>query len=64
MAESKKARTGTFLGVPYDWRRPTKARFKERSWNADESRIFVPRSFGWGYSVNFHRLFHPRPKNG
>lgn len=54
--------TGKWLGVPYDWRRPTKARYKQRLWNADEPRIITPRAFGWGYDINFYRLFHRRPK--
>ena len=62
MVSSDKARTGTFLGVPYDWRRPTKARFKERMWNADDPRLMTPRAFGWGYDLNFYRLFHKRPR--
>ena len=44
--------TGKFLGVPYDWRKPTVARFKSRYWNADDQRIFTPRFYGWGYDVN------------
>jgi Family of unknown function (DUF5808) len=44
--------TGKFLGVPYDWRRPTVARVKSRWWNRDDGRIFTPKSFGWGYDVN------------
>jgi hypothetical protein len=44
--------TGKFLGVPYDWRRPTVARVKSRWWNGDDGRIFTPKSFGWGYDVN------------
>lgn len=55
-------KTGTFLGVPYDWRRPTKKRVTQRMWNANESRILTPRAYGWGYDVNFHRLFHRRAK--
>jgi Family of unknown function (DUF5808) len=49
---------GKWLGVPYDWRRPTKARFKARWWNPDDHRVFTPRAFGWGYDVNLHRLLH------
>ena len=60
MAERNKSRTGTFLGIPYDWSRPTKARFKERMWNAEEPRLMTPRAFGWGYDLNFYRLFHKR----
>ena len=54
-------RTGTFLGIPYDWRRPTKQRFKDRFWNPDEPRLLTPRAFGWGYDVNVHRLLHRAP---
>jgi hypothetical protein len=44
--------TGKFLGVPYDWRKPTVARVRSRWWNPDDRRIFTPKSFGWGYDVN------------
>ncbi len=43
---------GHFLGIPYDWRRPTVARVKSRWWNDDDSRILTPKSFGWGYDLN------------
>jgi hypothetical protein len=46
-------RTGTWLGVPYDWRRPTWMRVKRRWWNTRDRRLFTPRSFGWGYDINF-----------
>jgi len=45
-------RTGRFLGIPYDWRRPTVSRAKSRWWNDDDRRVFTPRAFGWGYAVN------------
>jgi len=51
------SKTGRFLGLPYDWRRPTKARIKNRMWNPSEPRLFVPKAVGWGYSINFARLF-------
>ena len=54
------ARTGRFLRMPYDWRRPTRARIRERLWNPDDPRVFTPKSYGWGWSINFHRLLHPR----
>ncbi len=50
------SRTGRFLGVPYDWRRPTVARVKERWWNPGDPRLFTPKTFGWGYDVNLARL--------
>jgi hypothetical protein len=57
----KKPKTGTFLGVPYDLRRPTVARTKSRLWNPNESRLFVPKVFGWGWDVNFARLLGRKP---
>ena len=52
-------RTGRFLGIPYDWRRPTRERYRSRAWNPDDPRLFTPKAVGWGYGINFHRLFHP-----
>lgn len=49
-------RTGRFLGVPYDWRRPTVARAKSRWWNDDEPRIFTPKTYGWGFDVNLAQV--------
>jgi uncharacterized membrane protein len=55
-----KEKTGTFLGVPYDWRRPTLARAKQRWWNPDDPRLLTPKTFGWGYDVNLARLLRRR----
>ena len=52
-------RTGTFLGLPYDWRRPTLQRLRDEAFNREEPRFFVPKSYGWGYGINFYRLVHP-----
>lgn len=54
------SRTGKFLGIPYDWRRPTAARLKSRWWNPDDPRILTPKSYGWGYDINFGRIFGRR----
>lgn len=51
-----KTRTGRFLGVPYDWRRPTWERAKSRWWNSEDRRIFTPKSWGWGYSLNLAEI--------
>jgi len=51
-----KKRTGTFLGIPYDWRRPTLARAKSRMWNPRDRRVFTPKTYGWGYDVNVAEL--------
>ncbi|WP_330183740.1 hypothetical protein OHB26_09000 [Nocardia sp. NBC_01503] len=48
---------GKFLGVPYDWRRPTWDRVKSRWWNPDEPKFLTPKSFGWGYDFNLYRIF-------
>jgi Family of unknown function (DUF5808) len=61
---TKSPRTGTFLGVPYDWRpRGFWARLKQRWWNPAEPRLIVPKAFGWGYDLNLARLFRRKPKS-
>ena len=50
-------RTGVFLGIPYDWRLPTPAVLRERLWNPHDRRVFTPKVFGWGWSINFYELF-------
>jgi Family of unknown function (DUF5808) len=45
--------TGRFLKLPYDGRRPTRARVRARGWNQHAPRLFVPKAFGWGYTLNF-----------
>ena len=49
-------KSGSFLGLPYDWRRPTRARFRQRLWNGRDRRVFTPKTFGWGWSINFYEL--------
>ena len=60
--------TGQFLGVPYDFRKPTMQRFRLSLWNPDEDRVFTPSFFGVGWSVNFHRVLNQlrdyRPPRG
>jgi hypothetical protein len=53
-------KVGKFLGAPYDWRRPTKERYKRAFWNPSEPRLLVPKSFGWGWTINFARLLDRR----
>ena len=50
-------KTGTFLGIPYDWRWMSWAKVKERMWNPSDPRVFTPRVFGWGWSLNLYQLF-------
>ena len=56
--DEKKGR-GRFLGLPYDWRRPSLERAKRAAWNPDERRVWVPKSYGWGYAINFAALVRP-----
>jgi hypothetical protein len=48
---------GKFLGMPYDWRRPTKERFKSNAWDR-EGKVFTPHTVGWGYGINFRALWN------
>ena len=48
-------RYGHKWGVPYDWRRPTWERLKERWWNKDGP-MFTPKLWGCGWDLN---LRHP-----
>lgn len=50
---------GELLGIPYDLRAPTAARIKSRTWNKDDRRMFPPKVFGWGYTINFYWVVHP-----
>ena len=61
-ASRAKGKTGTILGMPYDWRRPTIARAKSRLWNPSEPSLFVPRVFGIGWDINFARLLKRRSR--
>jgi hypothetical protein len=48
---------GKVAGVlPYDFRRPTLARVRERLWNP-EGPMVASQPFGMGWSVNFGKLF-------
>jgi hypothetical protein len=49
---------GTIFGIPYDFRSPSLDRIRRSWWNPDDPRLFTPRSFGVGWDVNLHRLFH------
>lgn len=49
-------RIGTFLGIPFDWRRPSLVRLRERWWNREDPRVFTPKAFGWGYDINLAAL--------
>jgi len=45
--------------LPYDVRRPSISRFRDRLWNPLDRRILVPTPFGVGWTVNAGRLLEP-----
>ena len=47
---------GKILGIPFDFRKPTYARMKQRMWNPDDERIMTPRTSGIGWTVNLYQL--------
>jgi hypothetical protein len=59
----KSDKTGSLLGIPYDWRRPTVPRAKSRWWNPDDPRVLTPKTFGWGWDLNLARLLGRKPKS-
>jgi hypothetical protein len=50
---------GHAAGLPFDFRRPTVARFRARVWNPDDPRLLEPKTFGWGFGINWYWLLHP-----
>ena len=61
---SDNGRTGRFLGLPYDFRKPTWQKITTRVWNPSSDRIFAPHAFGWGYTLNLHALLRRLRKLG
>lgn len=47
---------GRVLGMPYDFRGASVERVGARVWNPADPRIFTPRMFGLGWTVNFGAL--------
>jgi hypothetical protein len=47
------------LGMPYDFRKPTVARVESRYWNSQDSRLFTPKVYGVGWTINVYWLRHP-----
>ncbi|HZL06328.1 MAG TPA: DUF1648 domain-containing protein [Coriobacteriia bacterium] len=47
---------GRVLGMPFEFRQPTANSITERIWNPADPRIWMPRSFGVGWTINFGAL--------
>ena len=58
MSKQKQAKVGKFIGIPYDWRKPTLERLKSRLWNPNAP-LVSGRWYGWGYDFNMYALLHP-----
>jgi hypothetical protein len=54
--EEQRTWHGTVFGIPYDFRSPSLQRLRDAMWNPDDPRLFTPRPFGVGWSVNLARL--------
>lgn len=44
--------SGTFMGMPYDFGKPTAQKLAERLWNPSDPRIMMPKVFGAGWTIN------------
>ncbi len=44
---------GRILGMPFEFRTPTASTVMDRIWNPSDPRIFMPRTFGVGWTINF-----------
>ncbi len=54
--EDERTWNGVVAGfVPYDFRMPTVARFKERVWNPQSEHLISPHVFGVGWTLNVGR---------
>jgi Family of unknown function (DUF5808) len=53
MSEQADKKKGEFLGMPYDWRPLNdEGRREEQQQRPDNQSLFVPKRFGWGYTIN------------
>ena len=47
---------GRVLGMPYEFRPPTATSLLERLWDPADPRVWMPRNFGVGWTINFGAL--------
>lgn len=47
---------GRFLGLPFDWKRPTRQEVGKGVWDPEDRRVFPPKNYGWGYGINFAEI--------
>ena len=61
--EGQRTWHGRIAGVPYDFRFPTFARFRNAYWNPENPNILTDRVVGIGWAVNLAQLL-PRLREG
>jgi hypothetical protein len=54
---------GTFLGIPYNWSKPSRTDLGKSVWDPDDPKIVTPKNYGWGYDINFAALFGRRRRD-
>jgi hypothetical protein len=48
---------GEYLGMPYDWRPlDDEQRLDEEEQEPENHNIFIPKHYGWGYTINFKEI--------
>lgn len=55
MSEDKKDQKEdkTFMGMPMNW---NSKMISKTLWNKDDDRLFPPKAFGVGWTINFHAV--------
>jgi hypothetical protein len=48
---------GRFLGVPYSWRSLKREDAGKGPWDPDDRRIFTPKNYGFGYTINLAAIW-------
>ena len=53
----RRGRNRETIAVPYEFRRPTLARLRDRVWNPASKHLLAPQVFGVGWTLNMGRVF-------
>ena len=43
--------------MPYNWSRPARGDVRKGLLDPDEPRVWTPKNYGWGYTINFAALW-------
>lgn len=47
---------GDLYGIPYDYRPPTVDKLKSTYWSPEDSRVLMPKVWGFGWDINIGRV--------